>query len=198
MAALAASVAAGGTAFSLQAAAASGSSNAHKTRHDSSRHAAGQARQTTAHAADSGTCRPDQLQVSLSTTEEGMFNLAAVYLLTNTSSTSCQLSGTPSVAAYHDGDAAPVGMNVVGDGSPPAPVTLAPGDRAGFQLSYQADSTRSTPCPHTTYKVVIPGITKPFSLDGGFPVCPGPVLGRTLLVSPIHPAANLLQPSPKD
>jgi hypothetical protein len=136
-------------------------------------------------------------------TKEWMMHLDVVYIVTNHGPSWCVLTGFPAVAAYHDTTGRPtsatrVRVAITNQGSP-HPVRLAPGARAGFVISNQVNTNRTTPCPSTEFVITLPDQARQVTMpsEKSLPVCrPEPYRGA-YAVTPIERFSEIPHPGPK-
>jgi membrane-bound inhibitor of C-type lysozyme len=140
-------------------------------------------------------CKGPQLRLSNEGGDAGAGNRVANVGLQNIGAQACSLTGYPAVT-LHDGQgrdlttvrAEQAAGSYFTQGQVPAPVTLAPREKAAFELAWtvmpdEAQGERA--CPSAArVRVTAPGDTSPVSLDMPFTPC-----GGRVRVSPIRPLA---------
>ncbi|OUL22657.1 hypothetical protein BV378_22250 [Nostoc sp. RF31YmG] len=111
--------------------------------------------------ADSSRCRTNQLSVSRVGSDAGAGNVALIYSFTNKGTSSCTLYGYPGLALLDAKDQPLGGIKVIRakdtyfqNKQPPQQVTLATGEQASFQITYNHIRSEGKSCP-TSAKIEI-------------------------------------------
>ena len=144
-------------------------------------------------------CRGPQLRLSNEGGDAGAGNRVANIGIQNVGAQACSLTGYPGVT-LQDGQgrslttirAEQATGSYFTQGQAPAPVTLAPQDKAAFELAWSVipnEAQGERACPSAArLRVTAPGDTSPVSLDMPFTPC-----GGRVRVSPVRP---LTAPAP--
>jgi len=146
-------------------------------------------------------CRGPQLRLSNEGGDAGAGNRVANIGLQNVGTQPCSLTGYPTVVlqdAQGRNLTAIRGEQAAGSyftpGQPPAPVVLAPGAKAAFELAWSAiphEGQGERTCPSAArIRVTTPGDTSPASLELSLAPC-----GGRVKVSPIRSLAGAPQPA---
>ena len=154
-------------------------------------------------AAVAPPCRGPQLRLTAEGGDAGAGNRVSVFALQNIGLSACSLNGHPGVT-LQDGQ----GRNltairsdrVMGGyftaGVTPAPVELAPQDKAFFDIAWSAiphEGQGERVCPNVArIRVTAPGDTSPVTLDQALQPC-----GGRVQVSPFRPVADSVAPAPQ-
>lgn len=123
-------------------------------------------------AAGPPQCTPFQLKPTFNVVGGGAGHLQNAWLLRNTGSSRCQLSGFPEVHNYRaDGRLLPTVITHTGT---PHAVVLLPQQHASFTLTFVAPGTAGcTPQPAGRMTIRVPNTGLPVIGDHGVPACKG-------------------------
>ena len=142
-------------------------------------------------AGNAQTCSSARLRLSLSGSQGAGGTNYAVYLLTNTGTSTCVLQGYPTVKLLDQngvvvgGPASNTGPPITGAPQGVHLITIAPGKSAAFKLTY-IENQPVGQCPNPTYgsslSVIPPGATTPLTLQARVGAC-------ELAVGPIGPSS---------
>lgn len=146
-------------------------------------------------------CTTGQLALTSAGGDAGAGNRVAVFSLTNTGTTSCSLTGYPTVVVQ-DARNRPIASvraeqtlgSYFRQGQTPTPVDLAPRDRAFFDIAWNVvpnEAEGQTECPSVArLSVTPPGQSDALTLAQAFTPC-----GGRVRVSPIRPVAESEAPA---
>lgn len=148
-------------------------------------------------------CRGPQLRLTAEGGDAGAGNRVSVFALQNIGGSACSLNGHPGVT-LQDGQ----GRNLTAirsdritggyftGGVAPAPVELAPQDKAFFDIAWSAiphEGQGEQVCPNVArIRVTAPGDTSPVTLDQALQPC-----GGRVQVTPFRPVADSVAPAPQ-
>lgn len=154
-------------------------------------------------AAVAPPCRGPQLRLTAEGGDAGAGNRVSVFALQNIGGSACSLNGHPGVT-LQDGQ----GRNLTAirsdrvmggyftGGVSPAPVELAPQDKAFFDIAWSAiphEGQGEQVCPNVArIRVTAPGDTSPVTLDQPLQPC-----GGRVQVTPFRPVADSVAPAPQ-
>ena len=148
-------------------------------------------------------CRGPQLRLTAEGGDAGAGNRVSVFALQNIGRAACSLNGHPGVT-LQDGQGRSLTAirsdRVMGGyftgGVTPAPVELAPQDKAFFDIAWSAiphESQGERTCPSVArIRVTAPGDTSPVTLDQPLQPC-----GGRVQVTPFRPVADSVAPAPQ-
>lgn len=111
-------------------------------------------------------CTGWQLSAKHVSDDAGAGQRGVIYGFTNTSSSPCTLSGYPGFVLLNRAGGRLRGIHIIRTGEAAQVVTLAPGGKAQFEITYSACSVVGTPPCRVSVKVRItaPGTTRAFVL----------------------------------
>lgn len=154
-------------------------------------------------AAVAPPCRGPQLRLTAEGGDAGAGGRVSVFALQNIGRSACSLNGHPGVT-LQDGQ----GRNLTAirsdrvmggyftGGVTPAPVELAPQDKAFFDIAWSAiphEGQGERVCPNVArIRVTAPGDTSPVTLDQALQPC-----GGRVQVTPFRPVADSVAPAPQ-
>jgi membrane-bound inhibitor of C-type lysozyme len=148
-------------------------------------------------------CQGPQLRLTAEGGDAGAGNRVSVFALQNIGRAACSLNGHPGVTlqdAQGRGLTAIRSDRVMGGyftgGVTPAPVELAPQDKAFFDIAWSAiphEGQGERVCPNVArIRVTAPGDTSPVTLNQALQPC-----GGRVQVTPFRPVADSVAPAPE-
>ena len=133
-------------------------------------------------AGGSGGCQASQLSLSTGQHSAGAGTVQETFVFTNTSQTTCQLSGYPGMQMMSGGQQIPT--KVVRTPGSAQTVTLAPGQTASFAAQWHDQTGYTTPCATSQQvQVTPPNATAQLTATASIQACPDGTINVTAVTA---------------
>ncbi len=120
-------------------------------------------------------CTKENLSIKAGEGDAAMGGVREIpFIITNTSSSSCTVTGYPSLDLLNKAGAVVKRATRQKSDDPIAPVALEPGKTASFMLNYNAGGAgyMGKPCPtYSRVRISVPGISGSWTLKAGVQTC---------------------------